>query len=165
MWVPIPPLEFTGFTFYRKMINMAMTFNQRVATQAAARGATNVRGPFIDTILPILIQFLTSCLTPKPVPTPQPATSIASADSWKIADESKDFAISKIASGDSTAETVVYKKTVSNAAARAIMQKQRKAGDKITKDEAVAIALAYLDQARLGDLEENAEKIDDTKSE
>ncbi len=156
-----------GFSFRAKGNIVArkkkMTFEERVERSSERRGAKGIRGPFLDALLPIIIQFLQNCLAPKPVPTPQPATSTATPESWKIADEAKTFAIGKIKSGNPTAEHVEYKKTVTNAAKRRIMKEKRHSDDRMTGDEATAAALGFLDQARLGDLEENAQKIDETK--
>jgi len=141
-------------------------FKERIETSAKKRGVKDVKGPFITMILPILVQVLQGCLDQQTDPVePQPVSSKATPKAWETAAKTKAFAIAKIKPGSSpTAEIGEYKKTVSNKAAREVMKKQRKAGDNITKEQATEICLAHLDQARLGDLEENALKLDETKS-
>lgn len=140
-----------------------MGFKARVAESCNRRNVKGVTGPFIEFLLPALIQMLQSCLQPKPTPTPQPATSKATAESWKTADEAQAFAMSKIKSGQPTDEIVEYKRTASNKAKRAIQKQAKSNGEHMTGDEAERYAHAHLDALRLGSLEENALLVDANK--
>lgn len=137
-----------------------LDFRTRVTTSLSRKGVRGVEGAFIDLLLPLLLQALQGCLQPKPNPTPQPKTSKATPEAWKQADEAKDFALSKVKSGDPEAEDVVYKRAATNAAIRDIRRKKKRNGETLSKEEATLYVESHLDALRLGDMEENALLID-----
>lgn len=132
------------------------TAMQEVGTRLERSGVQASAG-FLDLVLPFLIGFLQKCLESRLNPTPQPAESKASPANWKKADEAQAYAERHYDEARAT-----YDRNVLNRGATALIREHRKDGDRIKRDEAVAIVAANLDQARVGDLETNALDLDRT---
>jgi len=113
-------------------------------------------GPFLDILIQLFSTMLANCQhKPDVPPTPQPATSTATAEGWKKADEAK-----AIATEHYHEESNSYDRDLLNRTAAGIRRKKRHEKDKISKPDALKMAATYLDESRNTPLEDAALEFD-----